>query len=148
MAILYFSRISHLPPPPWRSGKKAIQLSSSIFISQVLRVHDEEGQLVMFDERMEEQALETQRETELTQLFDMNKANKESDLPDKVLPTLRYVDMPREYTSQKTWVKRSTNRTSDTIGRVDSYTLRLETSSSSVPSSTLITARANPPTMT
>ena len=76
---------------------------------------------MVFDEGMEDEALERQRETELTQFFGMNEANRRNGLPDKVLPTLRYVDMPKEYTRTKNkWVKRSGNRASDTIGRVDS----------------------------
>jgi hypothetical protein len=74
---------------------------------------------MVFDEGMEEEALETQRNTELTEFFDMNKDNKKRGLPDKKLPTLRYADMPEEYTwVKKKWQKRKRN--SDTIGRVDS----------------------------
>ena len=79
----------------------------------------------MFDEGNEELATETQRDTELTTFFNMNKANNK--LKDKVgydetLPTLRYVDMPTKYTyskKDKKWNKRSDKRKCDTLGRVD-----------------------------
>ena len=91
----------------------------------MLRVHEEEGQHVVFDEGNEELATETQRDTELTTFFNMNKANNK--LKDKVgydetLPTLRYVDMPTKYTyskKDKKWNKRSDKRKCDTLGRVD-----------------------------
>ena len=60
---------------------------------------------MVFDEGMEEEALERQRETELTQFFGMHEANKRNGLPDRVLPTLRYVDMHKAYTRTKNkWV--------------------------------------------
>ena len=86
----------------------------------MLRVHDYEGQNVTWKEGEEEETLETKRETELTQFFEMNKANKRDGLPDKKLPMLRYSDMPKEYVciNNKKWTKRK--QKSDTIGRVDS----------------------------
>ena len=38
---------------------------------QVLRVHEKEGQHVVFDEGNEEMATETQRDTELTKFFEL-----------------------------------------------------------------------------
>ena len=82
---------------------------------QVLRVHQEDEQHVVFDEGQEELALETQRVTELTQFFELNKELKDS--PHK---WLKYVDMPKDYTwnkKSKKWKIRSQH--SGTIGRVD-----------------------------
>ena len=79
----------------------------------------------MFDEGNEELATETQRDTELTTFFNMNKANnklKDKEGYDETLPTLRYVDMPTKYTyskKEKKWNKRSDKRKCDTLGRVD-----------------------------
>jgi hypothetical protein len=89
-----------------------------VIFAQVLRVHEYEGQHVVFEEGTEEGVLETQRETELTMFFSMNKDNKTAAVPDEMLPTLRYSDMPEEYTWQKKFWKKRTNK-SDTIGRVD-----------------------------
>ena len=80
----------------------------------VLRVHDKEGQQVVFDEGSEEMALEHQRETELTAFFKLNELEGGSDL--------RYVDMPEGYTynkKKKKWDKRSDKRRCDVVGRVD-----------------------------
>ena len=95
--------------------------------SQVLRVHEEEGQHVVFDEGNEEMATETQRDTELTKFFELNRANreaKEADDPEynPDLEDLRYVDMPTKYTydkKEKKWKPRDKNRKCDTLGRVD-----------------------------
>ena len=94
---------------------------------QVLRVHEKEGQHVVFDEGNEEMATETQRDTELTKFFELNEANRlakdaEDDNYDPDLETLRYVDMPTKYTynkKEKEWKPRDKNRKCDTIGRVD-----------------------------
>ena len=77
---------------------------------------------MVFNEGNEELAIETQRKTELTEFFEMNKQNKELGEPDKVLPTLRYIDMPTKYTynkAKKEWKPRAKDRKSDTLGRVD-----------------------------
>ena len=75
---------------------------------QVLRIHEEEGQHVVFDEGNEEMAIETQRDTELTMFFKLNEYNNkakdaddgqyEGHIYDPDLETLRYVDMPTKYT--------------------------------------------------
>ena len=92
----------------------------------VLRVHEEEGQHVVFDEGSEEMALEHQRETELTEFFQANKDNKkkqeEGEVGDEVLPGLRYVDMPKNYTfnkKEKKWIPRDDKRKCDVVGRID-----------------------------
>ena len=93
---------------------------------QVLRIHEKEGQHVVFDEGNEEMATETQRDTELTKFFKLNEDNrkaKKAELKyDPDLETLRYVDMPTKYTynkKEKEWKPRDKNRKCDTIGRVD-----------------------------
>ena len=93
---------------------------------QVLRIHEKEGQHVVFDEGNEEMATETQRDTELTKFFKLNEENrkaKEAELKyDPDLETLRYVDMPTKYTynkKEKEWKPRDKNRKCDTLGRVD-----------------------------
>ena len=93
---------------------------------QVLRIHEKEGQHVVFDEGNEEMATETQRDTELTKFFKLNEDNrkaKEAELKyDPDLETLRYVDMPTKYTynkKEKEWKPRDKNRKCDTLGRVD-----------------------------
>ena len=100
----------------------------SVSSSQVLRVHEEEGQHVVFDEGNEEMATETQRDTELTKFFELNELNrkaKEADNPEEYNPDLedlRYVDMPTKYTydkKEKKWKPRDKNRKCDTLGRVD-----------------------------
>ena len=58
---------------------------------QVLRIHEEEGQHVVFDEGNEEMAIETQRDTELTMFFKLNKYNRKA----KKAENLRY-DKVRE----------------------------------------------------
>ena len=92
------------------------------YVIQVLRVHEEEAQHVVFNEGNEELAIETQRKTELTEFFEKNKQNKELGEPDKVLPTLRYIDMPTKFTynkAKKEWKPRAKDRKCDTLGRVD-----------------------------
>ena len=80
----------------------------------VLRVHEKEGQHVVFDEGNEEMALEHQRETELTAFFDLNGQEGGSGL--------RYVDMPKKYTynkKEKKWIPRDDKRKCDVVGRID-----------------------------
>ena len=89
-------------------------------ISQVLRVHDNDEQHVVFDEGSEESALETQHDTELTAFFNANANCKEEAFIG--VETLRYVDMPTKFTynkKDKVWKKRAEGRKCDTLGRVD-----------------------------
>jgi hypothetical protein len=60
--------VHHLRGYPIARRHPAVQVRKlsrfpNVIIVQVLRVHDEEGQHVVFDEGMEEQALETQRQS-------------------------------------------------------------------------------------
>ena len=90
--------------------------------NQVLRVHDEDEQHVVFDEGSEESALETQRCTELTEFFQANKKCKENHEGFIGADELRYVDMPTKFTynkKEKKWKKRAEGRKCDTLGRVD-----------------------------
>ena len=85
-----------------------------------LRVHLEEGQNVQFDPDSEQQALENQRDTELTAFFDFNALSLEDGVDPADLP--KYVDMPKGHTycsKAKKWTKRKRNMES-TIGRVHS----------------------------
>ena len=88
---------------------------------QALRVHLEDQQQIVFDEGTEDEALDKQRETELTKFFQFNKTMREDpELDPETLP--KYVDMPEEYRydkSKKEWVKRK-RETGVVIGRVHS----------------------------
>ena len=78
-----------------------------------LRVHLKDEQQVVFDPLAEDEAMERQRQTELTAFFEFNAENPDQN-------TL-YVDMPVEHIydkSKKVWRKRKQNRTEKTIGRV------------------------------
>ena len=66
-------------------------LSSKLTYTQVLRVHQEEEQQVVFEEGHEELVTENQRLTELTEFFEHNKNIGPEEW-------LRYVDMPKKYT--------------------------------------------------
>ena len=84
---------------------------------QTLRVHTEDQQQVVFDEGTEEEALERQRETELTAFFQHNADQNQQEEPDK--PT--YIDMPKLFRydkSKKQWIKRKSNSEDTVIGRV------------------------------
>ena len=88
-------------------------LCSQLTYTQVLRVHQDEEQQVVFEEGQEDLVTENQRLTELTEFFEHNKNVGPEEW-------LRYVDMPKKYTwnkQRKTWKKRVNK--SDTIGRVD-----------------------------
>ena len=99
-----------------------------------LRVHLENQQQIVFDEGTEDEALDKQRETELTKFFEFNKEKLEDqDMDPDTLP--KYVDMPEEYRydkSKKKWVQRKRD-TGVVIGRVhsvnplagDAYYLRI-----------------------
>ena len=74
----------------------------------------------MFDENAEEEALENQRQTELTAFFDFNRKSIEQGLEPENLPT--YVQMPEEYRYEKKlkkWIKRK-QKGVNVIGRVHS----------------------------
>ena len=77
---------------------------------------------MVFDEGTEEEALERQRNTELTAFFEVNaKLELESAglLDLQSLPT--YVEMPKKYTynkSKKEWIKRKPQSVDTVIGRV------------------------------
>ena len=85
-----------------------------------LRVHTENQQQVVFDEGTEAEALERQRETELTAFFDLNKRllNERVDSSD-LMPL--YVDMPKKFRydkSKKQWIARHARSEDVVIGRV------------------------------
>ena len=101
---------------------------------QALRVHLKEQQQVVFDESTEAEALESQRETELTAFFAFNQKMKDSNADINEMP--KYIDMPKGNVydkSKKEWRKRKQNRGEAMIGRVhtvnpvsgDVYYLRL-----------------------
>ena len=85
-----------------------------------LRLHLEDQQQVVFDEGTEDEALENQRTTELTEFFELNKKLKDDD-PDVDIEMLpQYVDMPSLYRydkPNKKWIKRKRNL-NENIGRV------------------------------
>ena len=63
---------------------------------QALRVHLENQQQVVFDEGNEEEALERQRETELTGFFELNQEleNTAENFGEESLPT--YIELPKK----------------------------------------------------
>ena len=85
-----------------------------------LRVHTENQQQVVFDEGTEEEALERQRETELTAFFDLNeRLLNEKVYSSDLLPL--YVDMPKKFRydkSKKQWIPRHARSEDVVIGRV------------------------------
>ena len=89
---------------------------------QTLRVHTEDQQQVVFDEGTEEEALEQQRETELTAFFRHNAERQaEQQEDDRQQPT--YIDMPKLYRydkSKKQWIRRHARSEDTVIGRVHS----------------------------
>ena len=85
-----------------------------------LRVHLPEEQQIVFDEDTELEALENQRETELTAYFDFNRQSTEQGFDPQELP--KYVEMPEEHrydTKKKLWIKRK-QKGGTVIGRVHS----------------------------
>ena len=83
---------------------------------QTLRVHLEDQQQIVFDEGTEEEALERQRETELTAFFQHNVDQQQGE---EVKPT--YVEMPELYRYDKTkkqWIRRKARSEDTVIGRV------------------------------
>ena len=89
---------------------------------QALRVHTEDQQQIVFDEGTEEEALEKQRETELTAFFKLNEKLKENeDLNMQSMPM--YVDLPKMFRydkAKKEWIRRKTQSEDTVIGRVHS----------------------------
>ena len=84
-----------------------------------LRVHLQDQQQVVFDIDTEDEALEKQRETELTAFFQFNASQVQSNVSTDLLP--KYVDMPKGYIYDKTkkqWRLRKQNRKESVIGRV------------------------------
>ena len=87
---------------------------------QALRVHTEDQQQIVFDEGTEMEALEKQRETELTAFFKLNQQLKEEHNRDAESFPL-YVDLPKKYRydkSTKEWVRRKPRSEDTVIGRV------------------------------
>ena len=84
-----------------------------------LRVHLKDQQQIVFDANSELEALESQRNTELTAFFDYNKEALDGGLDKSDL--CRYVDMPKNHVynkSTKKWRRRK--RGDKVIGRVHS----------------------------
>ena len=86
---------------------------------QALRVHLENLQQIVFDEGTEEDALENQRETELTAFFRLNAELKEDrdDQPSQ----LTYIDLPKKYLydkSSKQLKRRKPQSENTIIGRI------------------------------
>ena len=81
-----------------------------------LRVHTEDQQQVVFNEGTEEEALERQRETELTAFFELNmELMKNPDFDNTLLPT--YVDLPKLFRydkAKKKWIRRK-SQSEDTV---------------------------------
>ena len=88
---------------------------------QALRVHLEDQQQVVFDEGNEEEALERQRETELTAFFKLNENLKTNQDPiDNVILPI-YTELPKKFRydkSKKEWVRRKAQSEDTVIGRV------------------------------
>ena len=87
---------------------------------QALRVHLENQQQIVFDEGTEEEALENQKETELTGFF---KLNEQLELYGDEEPKLKYIDLPKKFRYDKVakqWVRRKSQSENTVIGRVHS----------------------------
>ena len=85
----------------------------------------ENQQQIVFDEGTEEEAMERQRETELTAFF---LHNGEHQLEEDIQPT--YIDMPELYRydkNKKQWIRRKTRSEDTVIGRVHTVNPRLST---------------------
>ena len=87
---------------------------------QALRVHLADQQQVVFDEGTEEEAMERQKETELTAFFKFNREMvMEKNKDPAELPT--YVKMPKKHRydkKTKTWQQRKRESDDKVIGRV------------------------------
>ena len=84
---------------------------------QALRVHLEDQQQVVFDEGSEEEALEKQRDTELTAFFKLNQQLCEQGAVSLPL----YIDVPKKFRYDKQgkeWIKRTARSEDTVIGRV------------------------------
>ena len=82
------------------------------------RVHTQNQQQVIFDEGNEEEALEQQRETELTAFFLLNQEIKKTGGLEE-MP--RYVDLPKKFRydkAKKKWIRRQARSEDTVIGRV------------------------------
>ena len=87
---------------------------------QALRVHTEDQHQVVFDEGTEVEALEKQRETELTAFFSLNEKLLENDDLD-FQSKLTYVDLPKKFRydkARKEWIRRKPQSEDTVIGRV------------------------------
>ena len=85
---------------------------------QALRVHLEDQQQIVFDEGTEEEALENQRETELTAFFQLNQKIK---LDGETESKLSYIDLPKKFRydkASKQWIRRKPQSENTVIGRV------------------------------
>ena len=85
-----------------------------------LRVHLPEEQQIVFDQDSEMEALENQRETELTAFFDFNREALAQGYAPGELP--KYVEMPKKYRYEKLkkkWIPRK-QKGDTVIGRVHS----------------------------
>ena len=87
---------------------------------QALRDHLEDQQQVVFDEGTEEEALEKQRDTELTAFFQLNAKNKVSEaVDDNLFPT--NLDLPKRFRYDKTkkeWISRKAHSEDLVIERI------------------------------
>ena len=87
---------------------------------QALRLHIEDQQQVVFDEGTEEEALENQRETELTAFFKLNEKLRSEGIMD-ILLMPRYLDMPKKFRydkAKKQWFNRKACSEDKVIGRI------------------------------
>ena len=87
---------------------------------QALRLHIEDQQQVVFDEGTEEEALENQRETELTAFFKLNEKLRSEGIMDNLLMP-RYLDMPKKFRydkAKKQWFNRKACSEDKVIGRI------------------------------
>ena len=87
---------------------------------QALCVHTEDQHQVVFDEGTEVEALEKQRETELTAFFSLNEKLLENDDLD-FQSKLTYVDLPKKFRydkARKEWIRRMPQSEDTVIGRV------------------------------
>ena len=84
-----------------------------------LRVHTEDQQQVVFDEGTEEEALEKQRETELTAFFKLNEKLGNEGSESHLMPT--YINLPKKFRydkMKKEWISRQARSEDTVIGRV------------------------------
>ena len=82
---------------------------------KALRVHLEDQQQIVFDENTETEALENQRETELTAFFRFNSENLSDTMTQP-----KYVDMPKNHVYEKKAWRVKKRKIDGTIGRVHS----------------------------